>query len=316
VAASILHFMSETPPPDAVPDVSPDLPTPGWRALLAILSQLPQPGLSRAFGHVADLRIPGPMRRPVLGSFARAVGIDLSEAERPLAEYRSLNEFFVRRLRRGVRSFPDDVDTLASPVDGVVGQLGQVRRGEALQAKGRFYSIARLLDDEAEAMRYDEGLFITLYLSPRHYHRIHTPCSGVIAQARHIPGGLLPVNQPAISHVQDLFPRNERLVCYVDGPLGRVAIAAIGAYNVGRISAAFDVRWGDEGRSWVTNRGTAQPETRHYDPPHTMRQGDEVMAFHLGSTVVLLCEPGRVAFLDELEPGGDARLGEVIARTA
>src|SRR5918996_1636843 len=99
-----LYFarMGETQPADTVPDVSPDLPTPGWRALLAILAQLPQPGLSRAFGHLADLRIPGPMRRPVFGSFARAVGIALAEAERPLAEYRSLNEFFVRRLRAGV----------------------------------------------------------------------------------------------------------------------------------------------------------------------------------------------------------------------
>lgn len=309
--------MSESSAGDAqVPHVSPDLPTPGWRALLAILAQLPQPGLSRAFGRLADLRIPRPMRQPVLGSFARAVGIDIAEAERPLSEYQTLNEFFVRRLRPGARIVPHDPAVFASPVDGVVGRLGTVRRGEALQAKGRSYSIARLLDDADEASRFDEGNYITLYLSPRHYHRIHSPCDGVLCSARHVPGGLLPVNMPAIMHVQDLFPRNERLVCYIDGPLGRVAMVAIGAYNVGRISAAFDPDWGEGGRAWVTNRAGAAPETRRYDPPLQVEQGQEVMAFHLGSTVVMLLEPTRTRFTNAVEIGNEVRLGDAVARAA
>src|SRR5690606_22162738 len=144
---------------------------------------------------------------------------------------------------------------LASPVDGATGQVGRIRSGRVLQAKGRWYSIAELIGDALEAERYEGGSFVTLYLSPRDYHRIHAPCDGAIAYARHIPGALLPVNAAAVAHVPDLFPRNERLLCAIDGPLGRVTVVAVGAYNVGRISAAFDPDWraGEGETRWVTN---------------------------------------------------------------
>ncbi|HET8654575.1 MAG TPA: phosphatidylserine decarboxylase, partial [Longimicrobiaceae bacterium] len=108
---------------------------------------------------------------------------------------------------------------------------------------------------------------------------------------------------------------NERLVCYLDGPLGRVAVVAVGAYNVGRISAAFDPEWrAAPGRgAWVTNRKHARPETHDYAPPVEVRQGDEIMAFHLGSTVVLLTERGAPPVRPGLRPGDAVRLGEVVA---
>jgi phosphatidylserine decarboxylase len=297
-----------------VPDVSPAAPSPGWRALLALLGQLPQPGMSRAFGRLADLRIPTPMRRPVLSAFARAVGIDPDEAELPLASYTSLNAFFVRRLREGARRWPHDPGIIASPVDGVIGTLGRVHDGELLQAKGRRYTAIGLVDDETAAARYRDGWFITLYLSPRHYHRIHAPTDGTVVEARHVPGALLPVNQHAISHVDQLFPRNERVICHLDGPAGRIAIAAIGAYNVGRISTAFVPSWGGvDGSGWVSNRKGAKPETRRWDPPPAVAQGDEIMAFHLGSTVVLLLEAGHARIEDEVAQGLEVRCGEPIA---
>jgi phosphatidylserine decarboxylase len=301
-----------------VPDVTPDLPPRSWRAILALLGRLPQGALSRFFGRIADIPLPPPLRRPVLGAFARAVGIDLAEAELPLEEYPTLNAFFVRRLRQGVREWPSGDDVLASPVDGVCGQLGEVRDGRILQAKGRWYSAAELLDDETEALRFHGGSFLTIYLSPRHYHRIHAPCSGGISSARHVPGALLPVNAAAVAHVPDLFARNERLICYLDGPVGRVALVAVGAYNVGRISAAFDAGWGGPlgavavGAGWATNRQGGQPGDRHYAPPVSMGAGAELMAFHLGSTVVILTEPGRVDLSSNLSPGVPVQLGEVV----
>ncbi|HEX2090945.1 MAG TPA: archaetidylserine decarboxylase [Longimicrobiaceae bacterium] len=296
-----------------------DFPTPPpWRsrAMLAVLRRLPQGALSRAFGQVADLPLPRPLRRPVLGAFARGVGADLSEAELPLEEYGSLNRFFTRRLREGVRSWPDDPRVAASPVDGVTGQVGTVAGGRAIQAKGRWYSVGELLDDEGEGERFEGGAFVTLYLSPRDYHRIHAPCAGAIPRARHVPGALLPVNAPAVAHLPGLFARNERLVCYLDGAMGRVAVVAVGAYNVGRISAAFDPAWNAPpgGSAWVTNRRGAVAETRGYDPPVPVRQGDEIMTFHLGSTVVLLFEPGRVALEPGLAAGTAVRLGTVLGR--
>jgi phosphatidylserine decarboxylase len=294
-----------------VPDVSPDLPGMHWRAVLALLERMPQAAFSRGLGHVADIRLPRAFRRPVIGGFARAVGIDATEAEHDIADYASINEFFVRRLRPGARRWPDDAATVASPVDGIIGQHGVVADGRLIQAKGRDYRVADLLADHGEAGRYEGGAFITIYLSPRHYHRIHAPCQGRITSAHHLPGALLPVNEAAVQHVAGLFPRNERVACSIDAPFGRVAVVAVGAYNVGRISTAFDPDWAGPGRS-VANRPGALPATRRYDPPITVAQGDEIMAFHLGSTVVMLCEPGLRS--DVPPPGTEVRLGGVLLR--
>lgn len=296
----------------------PAIPSRRWRVALALLARLPQGAMSRAFGRLADVHLAPALREPVFGAFARSIGVDLSEVELPLESYGTLNEFFVRRLRPGVRDWPDAPNVLASPVDGASGQVGRISGGRVLQAKGRWYSVAELIGDEEEAGRYEGGTFVTLYLSPRDYHRIHAPAGGEIPYARHIPGALLPVNAPAVAHIPDLFPRNERLLCAIDGPLGRVTVVAVGAYNVGRISAAFDREWhASEGETrWVTNRRGGEAARHDYSPPIPIRQGDELMAFHLGSTVVLLLEPGRCELDPALAPGMAVRLGTEIGADA
>jgi phosphatidylserine decarboxylase len=293
---------------EPVPVVSPELPGAAWRTTLAILRRLPQGALSRGFGRLADTPLPKPLRRVVLGTFARAVGIDVGEAEHPFEHYGSLNEFFVRRLKAGARAWSLRDVQAGSPVDGVVGQFGRIKRDTLVQAKGRYYSGAGLLNDAAEAQRYEGGSFLTLYLSPRHYHRIHAPTGGVIPKAMHVPGALLPVNAAAVAHVADLFARNERLLCYIDGPLGRIAVVAVGAYNVGRISAAFDDAW----KVAPTNRRDTTATVHEYAQPRAIEGGDEIMAFHLGSTVVLLFEP-RVKLHESLVVGAEIRLGSLIA---
>src|SRR5690606_13271902 len=189
-------------------------------------------------------------------------------------------------------------------------------RGRVLQAKGRWYSVADLIGDDVEAERYEGGSFVTLYLSPRDYHRIHAPIGGTIPYARHIPGALLPVNAAAVAHVPHLFPRNERLLCAIDGRLGRVTVVAVGAYNVGRISAAFDQDWhaGEGETRWVTNRGGGELARHDYSPPISIERGEELMAFHLGSTVVLLLEPGRCELDPTLAAGRPVRLGMTLGR--
>jgi phosphatidylserine decarboxylase len=297
-------------------DESPDLPNLRWRAALSLLKRLPQGAFSRGFGRLADAPIPPALRPAVLGAFARAVGADPAEAELPLEAYPTLNCFFTRKLKDGARSWPADPAVVASPVDGAVGQLGTVREGRLIQAKGRLYEVGQLLEDPAAAARYEGGAFITLYLSPKDYHRIHAPVAGEIRQARHVPGALLPVNAAAVAHMPELFARNERLMAHIDGPLGRVAVVAVGAYNVGRISAAFDAAWNAApgASAWVTNRRGLQSAARTYDPPIPVDRGDEIMTFHLGSTVVLVFEPGRVALLPSIKPGDPVRLGMPIGR--
>lgn len=293
---------------EPVPAVSPELPSPVWRVLLAALKRLPQGALSRTFGKLADTPLPRALRRPVLSTFARGVGIDASEAELPFEEYPSLNAFFVRRLKAGVRPWTLPPYVAGSPVDGVVGQFGAIHGGSVVQAKGRTYSVAALLSDEGEADRFMDGHFLTLYLSPRHYHRIHAPVTGTLDKAMHVPGALLPVNAAAVTHMPELFARNERLLCYIDSVLGRVAVVAVGAYNVGRISAAFDDLW----QKPPTNRRAAEVQLREYAPPRQITAGAEIMAFHLGSTVVLLFEP-RARLHGALAVGEEIRIGSLIA---
>ncbi len=302
---------------DVVPDITPDLPSPAWRATLSLLRRLPQAGLSRSLGRLADIPLPRALRRAVFTSFARAVGADLSEVEQPLEDYPSVNAFFVRRLKPGLRSWPADPNAVGSPVDGVVGATGRIERGTAVQAKGRPYSVADLLGDAAEAAAFDGGTFVTLYLSPRHYHRVHAPVGGTIPVARHVPGALFPVNAAAVAHVPDLFARNERVLCVIDGPVGRTAAVAVGAYNVARISTAFDPAWGG-GRAWVSNRrdAPARERARRYTPPVPIARGAELMAFHLGSTVVLLFQRDAIELTPACRPGLEVRLGETLAAPA
>ncbi len=288
----------------------------GWRAVLAILERLPQGALSRGLGRIADLHIPVALRRPVYGAFARMAGIDVAETPHPLNHFESFDAFFTRPLREGSRAWPAESGVAGSPVDGVVGQFGEIRDGMLVQAKGRQYGAADLLADPERAASYDGGVFLTVYLSPRHYHRIHAPLAGAIVEARHVPGALLPVNEPAVHGVDALFPRNERLIVQQEGALGGTAVVAVGAYNVGRITAAFDPTWGGNAyRGGVTNRpAVTRPGTRRYAPPITVARGQEIMAFHLGSTVVLLFEPGVA--LSRLTVGAEIRLGAPIARRA
>ncbi len=284
-----------------------------WRAAIGLMRHLPLAVTSRFAGRVADVRLPRVLRRPLLSAFAAAVGAEVGEAELPLDAYVSFDAFFTRRLRAGARPQDPDPRAVTSPVDGVLGQLGTVQDGRVLEVKGRSYPLAALLD-EPDAARWEGGSFLTLYLSPRHYHRIHAPCSGAVTAARSVPGALLPVHLPAVTLVPGLFPRNERVVCHLETAVsGAVAVIAVGATNVGRISVAFDPGW-NHPTGGVSNRRGARAETRRYDPPVPVARGDELMAFHLGSTVVLLIPPGGPPVLPELEPGREVRLGDALAR--
>ncbi|HJR54395.1 MAG TPA: archaetidylserine decarboxylase [Gemmatimonadota bacterium] len=289
-----------------------------WSAAIAALERLPQGALSRFAGRLADAPIPRAMRRPVLSAFARAVDADPREAELPIEEYPTLDAFFVRRLRPGARPWHGDPSGAGSPVDGVVGQVGRIAKGRLVQAKGIDYTVEDLLADDRFAARLNGGWFVTLYLAPRHYHRIHSPTRGVIGVARHVPGNLLPVNPPSVAAVPGLFARNERVICEIDGAAGEVAVVAVGATNVGRIESVFDPAWNGP-RGGVTNRtrkGAARGraiDSRRYDPPIAVEAGDELMAFHLGSSVVVLLESGRYELDPRVASSREIRVGDPLA---
>ena len=284
------------------------------RLLLAFLSRIPRAVASRALGRLADAKIPRRLRGPLIGAFARMVGARMREAARPPADYASLNAFFARRLAPGARRWPSDASLVTSPVDGVLTRFGAVEDGRLVQAKGRRYQAAALLASEEAAGCFHGGLYATIYLAPRHYHRIHAPVAGCLRTATYVPGGLFPVNAAAVAEIPDLLATNERVVCAFTGDAGRIALVAVGAYNVGRISTAFDPGWGGGEGGWVTNRRPPSERRRVYRPPLAVSRGEELMAFHLGSCVVMLLERGSHEWVPGLAPGMEVRLGEALAR--
>ncbi|MEX2295409.1 MAG: archaetidylserine decarboxylase [Gemmatimonadota bacterium] len=285
-----------------------------WRLFLGFLARLPQGILSRAWGRFAELSFPPPVQRAVNRTFARLTGVNISESELLPSEYPTLSNFFSRALRAGARQWPNAPAMPASPVDGILGAFGVLDRGVAIQAKGLTYPVGDLLAETGAGDFFVSGLFFTIYLAPRHYHRIHAPVEGRIREARAVPGRLLPVNVAATRSIEALFPRNERLVVLMDAPRARLALVAVGAFNVGRISAAFDPGWnGPQGRGVTNRRKSGDLEARRYDPPLRIVRGQEVMAFHFGSTVVLLLESVGPACLPaphpDLREGMEIRVG-------
>jgi phosphatidylserine decarboxylase len=260
------------------------------RVAVDLLRWTPKGTFSRGVGWAASRRVPRPLRRPIYGGFAKLVGADLSVIDRPVAEFERFDEFFTRPLRPGVRPVAQGDGVVVSPVDGVVSEAGVAEGGRLIQCKGRDYTVAGLLADPVEARAFEGGAYATIYLSPRDYHRIHSPVDGRVTGYRHIPGAFFPVNPLSVRNVAGLFSINERLVTYMESEVGRVAVVAVAATGVGNITASYD-------RDVRTHR--SGPPGRHgwaqrYPSPKPLQRGAELGMFHLGSTVILLFEPGRV----------------------
>ncbi|MCK5690322.1 phosphatidylserine decarboxylase [Myxococcota bacterium] len=271
-----------------------------------IVQRLPQGTISRGWGWLARRRHPRLGVEILKRGFVAAVGIDMNESAEAVGSYKTLEDLFVRTLKTGARRIDPGPDTLVSPVDGKVGACGVVKDGTLLQVKGRSYSLARLLDDEVSARRYEGGMYATIYLSPRDYHRIHSPLSGKISEARLIPGSLFPVFPEALQKIDELFARNERIITYIDNKkAGRVAVIKVGATMVGRIKVEYDP-------SLITNKSGQPTRTMTYKEPHETLKGAHLAAFELGSTVVLLVEKGRAEL--DLTEGVSVQMGQRIGR--
>jgi phosphatidylserine decarboxylase len=251
-------------------------------------------------GLTARRRLPVPLRNAAYRAFARAVGANLGEAELDLRSYASLGDLFARRLRPGAREIDANPMAIISPCDGVMAALGTAHDGSLIQAKGKHYSLEELLVDPELADRLTGGDYATIYLSPRDYHRVHTPVDGRLIRYEYIPGALWPVNPKVASRRDRLLVRNERVVITIDaGRLGKVAVVMVGAAGVGNIA----LQYAPESVTW-----RAQGERRRIELDHEVQRGDELGAFRLGSTVVMVFEPGPVHLAGEV--GQAMRFGE------
>jgi phosphatidylserine decarboxylase len=275
------------------------------RLFIAALRVLPRSTLSRAVGALTRWPVPRPVREAAMKAFARRYGIDLGECP-GLETYQTFGEFFARPLRPGLRPIAQGADVVVSPVDASVSQAGVTASGKLLQAKGIDYSAAALLADDDLARRLDGGSYATLYLSPKDYHRIHFPLGGKVLGWRYVPGVLWPVNPASVRTVPGLFTVNERLVTVLDTPVGRCAVVAVGATVVGRVRAFYDPSVPH------TNARGGRHVRRDYETPIPVEKGQELGAFEMGSTVILMFEPRRVRLDARLAAGARLRVGERI----
>jgi phosphatidylserine decarboxylase len=189
--------------------------------------------------------------------------------------------------------------------------VGEIVDGRLLQAKGKHYSLAELFGGpaaEQDARRFTGGSFVTIYLAPHNYHRIHAPLGGAITGYINVPGTLWPVNAIGVRNVDRLFCVNERLTTFLDTPRSACAVVAVGATIVGRIHAYYDPSIP------VSNLPRARPVSRDYAEPLPVVKGQELGAFEMGSTVILLFEPGRATLRDDLVEDARVRVGEPIGR--
>jgi phosphatidylserine decarboxylase len=275
----------------------------------ALLQELlPQHLLSRTMHRVARSTRPW-LRNLLLRSVLRAYPqIDLQEAANPDPfAYPSFNAFFTRALKAGARPLEGSGRDLISPVDGTMSQLGTVRDGRLLQAKGRHYTAGELLADEAAAGRYEGGGFACIYLAPYNYHRIHMPLDGTLTATRYVPGQLYSVNAATARSVTNLFARNERVVCEFDTDLGPLAVVMVGALFVGSIETVFAGEINPPGQRGGRVHAIGAGVGRQFG------RGEELGRFNMGSTVVLLLGNPSTRFDGRLGPGTTLRLGQALA---
>lgn len=254
--------------------------------------------------------LPGWARSTFLTRFARLYGIDTSQAARALDDYASLDDFFTRTLQPSLRPVASGVDSIASPADGTVVECGVAADGQLIQTKGILFDLEELLTDAAMAARLSGGSYLITYLSPKDYHRVHAPISGEIVGWRYVPGTLFPVNAGSVRREPGLFIRNERFVTFIDGDAGLCAVVMVAAVGVGHVTAAYDVEVGTHDSSFLR----AGNRRKDYTQRPRVTKGDEIATFHLGSTTVVVFEPGR-AELVALAPGATTKMGEVIGRS-
>lgn len=269
---------------------------------------LPHHTLSRLVGHFAECETPW-FKNRLIAWFIKRYQVNMSEAqlEDPSA-YKHFNDFFTRALKIDARPLDEQDKAVLSPADGVISQLGPIEHGRIFQAKGHSFSLVELLGGDAErATPFMGGSFSTVYLSPKDYHRVHMPLTGILREMVYIPGRLFSVNQTTVENVPELFARNERVACIFDTEHGPMAVVLVGAMIVASIETV-----------WAGMVAPPSHDLCSYDyspaarQPITLEKGAELGRFKLGSTAIVLFGPGHVGWNQDLQATSAVQVGQCL----
>ena len=268
---------------------------------LSVQKILPQALLSRCAGKLADCE--WPMLKNFLIRFAvKKFKINLEEAiySDPSA-YKSFNDFFTRNLKPGIRPLENNENIIISPCDGQLTQSGQISNATLIQAKGKHFSVEVLLAENAPPHNYSD--FAVIYLSPKDYHRVHMPMDGKLKKMVYVPGRLFSVNRVTASHIEGLFTKNERVICYFDTHIGEIAIIFVGAMLVAGISTAWH-------KHVAPNRLKSIECWDYTRCNFQYKKGEEIGFFNFGSTVICLFPNNVIACNTS---GVDIKMGQRLA---
>ncbi len=269
---------------------------------------LPQHQLSKLMHTITRSRNPR-LKNFLISNIIKLYNIDMSLAleEKPEA-YETFNAFFTRELKPSVRPIATGAEDIACPVDGTVSQLGVIHDGEIFQAKGKSFTTKQLIGgNDAVAQQFKNGCFATIYLSPKDYHRIHSPLDAKLIGMSHIPGKLFSVNPATTRTVNGLFARNERVSSIFETPVGLMAVVMVGAIFVSSVDTVWSGTVVPPYAKTVRHWQYTEDENRF-----TANKGDELGRFNMGSTVVLLFQEGSVNFSPTLSNGSTVKMGEKI----
>jgi phosphatidylserine decarboxylase len=247
--------------------------------------------------------------------FARQYQVDMSLAvNEDLTSYENFNEFFTRPLKSEVRPVCSDPDCVACPVDGAVSQAGVIDNESMIQAKGHYYSLAQLLASQTEWVdKFRNGGFATIYLSPRDYHRIHMPIDGELKQMTYVPGKLFSVSPATTREIPELFARNERVLCLFDTAFGPLAVILVGAMIVGGIETVWHGTITPPHGKRLSHWRYSQPDNATDSRRVTLKKGDELGRFNMGSTVILLFGENRIQWESVVTADAPVVMGKKIA---
>ena len=279
------------------------------RAAVAVQYLMPHRLLSRIVRWATRWTF-APWKNFLIRTIVKQYNVNMDEAETAdLAAYPNFNAFFTRPLKSGARPIDADPDAILCPADGRISQVGPIEQGRIFQAKGFDFGTGELLGDDARAATYYDGTFVTVYLSPRDYHRVHIPLAGELVETVHIPGRIFSVAPFAIASIPRLFARNERLVCHFDSALGPFAVVLVGAMLVSGIATV----WG----------GVEIPPYAHSVVQRNWRgrgiwlkRGAELGRFEMGSTVIVLLPAKLGRFSAHLQAEQAVKVGQKVGSLA
>lgn len=281
------------------------------KEILSTLPQyvIPQHAYSRLIGRLSNCQVPI-VKDWCIQTFIKRYGVDLSLSVNSDAKsYKDFNSFFTRAIRPECRPIISGEKNIACPVDGSVSQLGDIRAGRIFQAKGFDFDLHDLLGGDVEqAELFKNGKFITLYLAPKDYHRVHMPLTGELYRMTYISGRLFSVNPRTARTVPQLFARNERVVSYFTTQAGPVVIVMVGAMLV----ASINTRWAQE----VTpgNKLRKVHLWNYSSGEVALKKGDEMGYFKLGSTVLVLFANSNIDWNEQLSEGWTVQMGQLLAK--